>query len=48
VKRVVKKAGASAGQASCIDLGGERTFTVAGALVLEAMFGPRFTATGGA
>ena len=45
VKRVVKEAGASAGQAGCIDLGGKRTFTVAEALVLEAMLGPRFAAT---
>jgi hypothetical protein len=45
VKRVVKEAEASAGQAGCIDLGGKRTFTVAEALVLEAMFGPWFAAT---
>ena len=45
VLRVVKEAEASAGQAGGIDLGGKRAFTVAGALVLEAMFGPRFAAT---
>ena len=45
VQCAVKEAGASAGQAGSIDLGGKRTFTVAGALVLEAVFGPRFAAT---
>ena len=48
VQRVVKEAGASAGQEGFIDLGGERTFAVAEALVLKALFGPRFAATGGA
>ena len=48
VQRVVKEAGASAGQAGCIDLRGKRTFTVAEAPVFEALFGPRFAATGGA
>ena len=45
VQCVVKETGASAGQAGSIDLGGKRTFTVAEALVLEAIFGPRFAAT---
>ena len=45
VLRVVKEAEASAGQAGGIDLGGKRAFTVAEALVPEAMFGPRFAAT---
>ena len=45
VQRVVKEAEASAGQTGCIDLGGKRAFTVAEALVLGAMFGPRFAAT---
>jgi len=40
VQRVVKEARASGGQAGCLDLGGGCTFTVAEALVLEAMFGP--------
>jgi len=41
----VKEAEASAGRAGCTDLGGKRAFTVAEALVPEAMFGPRFAAT---
>ena len=45
VQCVVKEAEAPAGQAGSVDLGGKRTFTVAEALVLEAVFGPRFAAT---